>query len=165
MMSHNMRGLASLASQHAEEMGLESLGVFDEPPEGALPLDFPLDFNDKLRIKWDEVDTQIATIGKPTGLYAVPCSAYLGIRGEDGDILVRLIDIQQHRLKGVLEYFRDTPIIPDWFKVGAKLQFRGSGPVAEVLSIDTANTSWVASEDGDQRMYPLNEVAEHWKPA
>jgi hypothetical protein len=165
MLSHNMKGLNSLATQHAEEMGLDSLGVFEEPPEGARPLSFPIDFNNKLRIKWDEVDAQLATIGRPTGLYAVPKSMYLGIRGENGDVLVRLIDIQQRRLDGVLEYLKDHPVIPPWFEVGAKLLFRGSGPVTTVVSIDPVQRSWIGEAQDDQAMYPLNEVATQWGPA
>jgi hypothetical protein len=144
-------------------MGLDSLGVFDARPEGVPVLAFPL--NGQMRIKWDEVDTQLATIGKITGLYTVPRDLLMGIRGRDGDILVRLIDVQQQRLHGVLQYFKDTPIIPPWFKVGAKLRFRGVGSVYEVVSIDPLAKSWVGSDQGDQAIYPLDEVAEHWSPA
>lgn len=101
-----MEGLNSLVRQHAEEMGVESLGVLDEVPEGAVVLKFPQDHN--LRIKWDEVDAQLATIGIPKGLYTVPKSWFLGIRGDKGDILVRIVDIQQRRLHGVMQYFVDT---------------------------------------------------------
>lgn len=163
MLVKSMEGLNSLVTEHAEEMGLDSLGVFKAQPEGVPILRFPLD--GQMRIKWDEVDHQLATLGKITGLYTVPRDLLIGIRGRDGDILVRLIDIQQQRLHGVLQYFKDTPIIPPWFKVGAELRFRGVGPVCEVVSIDSANESWVASDQGDQGVYPLNEIAEHWSPA
>ena len=159
----SMEGLNSLVTEHAEEMGLDSLGVFDEQPEGVPVLRFPL--NGQMRIQWDEVDAQLAAIGKITGMYTVPRNLLMGIRGKDGDILIRLIDVQQRRLQGVLEYFKDTPVIPHWFKEGARLQFRGSGPVTEVVSIDSATSSWVGDADGDRACYPLNEVAEHWKPA
>jgi hypothetical protein len=158
----SMEGLNSMVTEHAEEMGLDSLGVFDEQPKDVPVLRFPL--NSQMRIEWDEVDTQLAGIGKITGMYTVPRNLLMGIRGKDGDILIRLIDVQQRRLHGVLQYFQDTPIIPSWFKVGARACFHGSGPVAEVVSIDSTNSSWTASEDGDERIYPLNEVAEHWDP-
>lgn len=109
MLAHSMKGLNSLVSQHAEEMGLESLGVFEERPDPKVApvLRFPQDHN--LRIKWDEVDAQLAKIGKPTGLYTVPRQLIMGIRGDKGDITIRLIDIQQRRLDGVLQYFKDNP--------------------------------------------------------
>lgn len=163
-LAKSMEGLNSMVAGHAEEMGLDSLGVLAKRPEGVEVLRFPL--NDQMRIKWDEVDHQLATIGKITGLYTVPSELLMGIRGKDGDILIRLIDVQQRRLHGVLQYFEDTPIIPPWFEVGAKLQFRGyPDPVYEVVSIDTANKSWVALCHGDQSSFPLDEVAEHWSLA
>jgi hypothetical protein len=156
----SMEGLNSLVTEHAEEMGLDSLGVLDKRPKGATVLRFPLDT--QLRIKWDEVDAQLATIGKITGLYTVPREMVMGIRGKDVDILVRLIDIQQHRLHGVLEYLRDNLIIPPWFKVGAKVRLHNCGSVYEVVSIDPIEKSWVASEYGNLGKVPLDEVAEHW---
>jgi len=54
--------------------------------------------------------------------------------------------------------------IPEWFKVGAKLRFRGCGPMYEVMSIDLEEGSWVASEYGDLQRYTLDEVPEHWGP-
>lgn len=109
MMSRSMKGLNSLVGQHAEEMGLNSLGVFDECPEGAPVLRFPQDPQDRLRIKWGEVDAQLAKIGKPTGLFTVPSEMLMGIRGENGDIGIRLIDVQMHRLDGVLQYLKENP--------------------------------------------------------
>lgn len=54
--------------------------------------------------------------------------------------------------------------LPEWFKVGAELHFRGVPPVYEVVSIDLEEGSWVASEYGDLGRFPLDEVAEHWSP-
>ena len=163
MLARSSQGLIALASQHAEEMGLDSLGAFEEPPEEASVLKFTLD--GRLSIKWDEVDAQLATIGKPTGLYAVPRSLSLGLRGDKGDLLIRLADIQRRRLHGVLEYLKDHPIIPPWFEVGAKLLFHKIGPVTTVISIDPVHRSWVGETNGDQGSFPLNEVASHWGPA
>ena len=110
MMSRSMEGLNSLVRQHAEEMGLESLGVFEERPDPKIApvLRFPQDQN--LRIKWDEVDAQIRSIGKPTGLYTVPRQLLMGIRGSNGDITIRLVDVQLRRLEGVLQFMRDNPV-------------------------------------------------------
>jgi hypothetical protein len=161
-MLQNLAKINSLVTQHAEEMGLESLGVLDKRPEGVPVLRFP--FDSQLKIKWNEVDAQLATIGRITGLYTVPHEMLMGIRGKDADILVRLVDIQQRRLHGVLQYFKDTPIIPPWFKVGAKVRLHDCGPVYEVVSIDPIEKSWVASEYGTLGKFPLDEVAEHWSP-
>lgn len=106
-MSRNMEGLSSLARQHAEEMGVKSLGVLDKIPEGAKILAFSQDHN--LRIKWHEVDAQLAKIGKPTGFYTVPLAGVLGVRGDKGDVVIRLIDVQQRRLHGVMQYLLDNP--------------------------------------------------------
>jgi len=109
IIAHNAKGLVSLASQHAEEMGLKSLGVLDEwpGPEKAPVLKFHT--GKHLRIDWDRVCQDLLAIGKPVGLYAVPRAMLLGIRGEKGDITVRLVDIQQHRLDGVLQCLKDNP--------------------------------------------------------
>jgi len=98
----SMEGLNQLTQDKAKEMGLDPLGKLDKQPEDATVLRFPLD--NKLRIKWDEVDAQLGTIGKPTALFTVPKQLLMGIRGQDGDIMVRLIDVQQRRLDGVLEF-------------------------------------------------------------
>jgi len=101
----SMEGVNQLAEDKwAPELGLAFLGKLDKQPPGSKGLSFPLDFDDKLRIKWDEVHAQLDAIGKPTALFTVPRQLLLGIRGSDGDIVVRLLDIQQHRLDGVLEY-------------------------------------------------------------
>lgn len=104
----SMEGLNQLAEDKAKEMGLSPLGKLEAQPDGAQVLKFPLDFDNQLRIKWDEVDAQLASIGKPTGLYTVPKQLLMGIQGDQGDIMVRLLDVQQRRLDGVLEYLKET---------------------------------------------------------
>lgn len=109
MMARSAKGLISLASQHAEEMGLKSLGVFETwaGSEKAPVLKFHP--GKHLGIDWDRVCKDLLTIGKPTGLYAIPSAMLLGIRGEKGEITVRLADIQQRRLDGVLQCLKDNP--------------------------------------------------------
>jgi hypothetical protein len=109
MIARNCRGMISLASEHAEEMGLKSLGVFETwaGPEKAPVLKFQM--GKHLGIDWNKVCQDLLAIGKPTGLYAIPSAMLFGIRGEKGDITVRLADIQQRRLDGVLQCLKDNP--------------------------------------------------------
>lgn len=103
-MHRSMKGLGIVARENAESLGLEYLGSHVRP-EGTPVLRFPLD--DKLHIRWAEVDAQLASVGLPTALYTIPSEMLFGIRGEKGDICVRLVDVQQHRLDGVLDWIKE----------------------------------------------------------
>jgi hypothetical protein len=109
MFAHTKCGLKSLVTQHASEIGLEPLGVQDawEGPAKAPTLEFTP--RGEARIPWNEVARKLLTIGQPTGLYLIPCERLLGIRGKKGDITVRISDIGQRRLEGVLQYLKDNP--------------------------------------------------------
>lgn len=54
--------------------------------------------------------------------------------------------------------------MPEWFKVGAKIWFRGFGSETEVLSISEATGSWIGYDADGKHLYPLDEVSEHWSP-
>jgi hypothetical protein len=54
--------------------------------------------------------------------------------------------------------------MPKWFKVGAKIWFRGFGSETEVLSINETEGSWIGCDDNGEHLYPLDEVNAHWKP-
>jgi hypothetical protein len=100
----SMEGLDRFTENEAAKLGLEALGKLDAQPEGAKVLKFPIDFDNKLRVKWDEVDAQLDAIGKPTGMYTIPKQLLMGIRGDKGDVLIRLLDVGLRRLDGVLQY-------------------------------------------------------------
>lgn len=104
IMSKSMQGVAVVAREHAKEMGLEFLGDL-ERPEACPVLKFHQD--GQLRIEWNKVDEQLATIGKPTALYTMSKQMLLGLRGDKGDIAVRLVDIQQRRLDGVVQWMKE----------------------------------------------------------
>ena len=104
IMSKSMQGVGIIAREHATDMGLEFLGDL-ERPEACPVLKFHQDA--QLHIAWDKVDEQLATIGKPTALYTMSKQWLLGLRGDKGDIAVRLVDIQQRRLDGVVQWMKE----------------------------------------------------------
>lgn len=64
-------------------------------------------------------------------------------------------------------------MIPEWFKIGAKVWFQGFGPETEVIEIDDGEChldpdqeegSWMGYSDDGYGRLPLNEVTDHWLP-
>jgi len=51
--------------------------------------------------------------------------------------------------------------VPDWFSVGANVQFGDFGPIYKVVFIQ--DQKWEASCYGDKCLFPLDEVAKYWK--
>lgn len=51
---------------------------------------------------------------------------------------------------------------PEWFKVGVRVTFMGFPPEVEVISIDTAEGSWIGMDIDGQHKYPLDEVSRVW---
>lgn len=93
------------AAAEAEKLGVPFRGELETSPDHAKMLRF--DYDKQLRVKWSAVDAQLDAIGPVTALYSVPREWVLGIEGEKGDVLIRLIDMKQHRLDGVLTYLHE----------------------------------------------------------
>jgi len=93
--------ISIFAAKEAEKLSLSFIGEINADTNAAY-LNFPYD--EKLKIKWSEVDDQLRKIGKPISLFSDPKGWHLGIRGTKGDIRMRIIDIKQHRFEGVSDY-------------------------------------------------------------
>lgn len=64
-------------------------------------------------------------------------------------------------------------MIPNWFKVGAKVWFHGFGNPMEVILIDNGEYhldpekekgSWIGKDIDGLHSIPLDEVEHHWQP-
>jgi hypothetical protein len=106
MVGQTREGLRSLVTEHAEEMGMESLGEFDEwSPDTDV---FPSSLN--AEIDWGVVSAKVAKMGEPTGLFIVTSHRRLGVRGTKGDITFSMYDLQMRRLRSLQGLFEGTGV-------------------------------------------------------
>lgn len=95
----DQRGLKKFAAEEAVKLELDFLGEIESD---APVLKFPQ--GERLEIQWEAVLTSLAYgVGRPTALFSVPDSWCMGIRGDRGDMKVRLIDVKQRRFTGVAQ--------------------------------------------------------------
>jgi hypothetical protein len=100
--AHNAQQLPALAKKHAGELGLAYDGEFEEQTDYP-SIQFLRTQEDFNRVDWDHVRDQLASLGTIRSLFAVPKQMLLGIRGSDGDIYLRMTDIQIYRHYGVFQ--------------------------------------------------------------
>lgn len=112
MLLRDQQGIGRFAAEEAVKLELDFLGEIESD---APVLRFPQ--GDRLEIKWGEVLSSLAYgVGRPTALFSAPDSWCMGIRGERGDMKVRLVDVKQRRFTGVaqcLAHLKRTYPCPD----------------------------------------------------
>jgi hypothetical protein len=99
------RGLISFAEESSKKLGLKPLSVLETRPPSCQAIIFHQD--EKLKIQWNKVDEQLNRIGALTGIAACPKELLLVLIGSEGSTALRLIDIQQRRHEGILQYYKE----------------------------------------------------------
>ena len=95
----NFQALPAFAEKHAGELGLDFLGNLEERPK-APSLRFPMVGSSQFAPILQQLSE---AIGTPTALFSVVRQGLMGIRGTDGDIMLRMIDIVRYRHLGVFQ--------------------------------------------------------------
>jgi len=99
----NAKGLPIFAKQKAEELGVEFLGGLDERPDGATMLQFYHPVERLYEEHGKDWEKALDSLGQLVGFFAVPRELLFGIRGEHGDVLLKMSDIARYKHLQVFE--------------------------------------------------------------
>jgi len=99
--AHNAKSLPGFARAAGTELGLEYFGELED--SGAPILKF---YRTDLGLPEKPSAQELPMIGKVLGFFTIPKQLLLGIRGERGDVLMKMSDIQVYRFESVKDYIR-----------------------------------------------------------
>jgi hypothetical protein len=110
--AHNATHLPDFGKKYADKLGLEYFGEFERDDKTPVLRFYRHDMGEEILRNQQakggpEAWEVLPTIGKIRGFFAIPRQALLGIRGEHGDVLMKMNDIMVYRFNGVMEYIRE----------------------------------------------------------
>jgi hypothetical protein len=108
--AHNAKNLPEFARKQALELGLTYFGELSDSSAPILVFyrtDLGEHYMASRELRGPSAWKVLPTIGRVKGFFAIPRQLLLGIRGEHGDVLMRVTDIQVYRFEAVADFIRD----------------------------------------------------------